>query len=127
MKKKNVMFSFKDGEKEVSVGDKFYSFCPRKKDGIIRLVTEVGRKYIKAEIVGEDGKSTFGESEFLIDRGDEKSAYNSGESAYSSKEAFINNRKQIAFSSRIREHIYRNGITYNQAKEIGKILGIGEE
>jgi hypothetical protein len=125
---KTCLFKFKDGAREIKVGDSVYLYrIDRRTNSFFaceaNVVVKIGSKYIEIGLADD----SFGRSikQFEILTGTFKSQFSPTFHLYSSREAF---QEMLEQSSIIREveQFFRNGfgskITFDQAKKIKAIL-----
>lgn len=115
--------NFADGPKEMKIGDTFFTTSPyrNKELGESRVLTAIGNKYIKGVI--SDGRSTYGEQEYQIADGKQKTDYSAGY-AYSSQEAYERYKKERLYVRELEIVLSRSRMSYEQAVKIAEILNI---
>lgn len=123
MAKQSVMFKFRDGLKEVKVGDPVLLVGGRRRGDMEGKVSKIGNKLITVEHGG------YGESQFYIENGQQKTEY-SGDSIYSSKLAYdesLLDDKSLRALKRLLERSSAYELKQKQILEAVQALGLDKE
>ena len=108
MAKDKVIFNFKDGEREIKVGDQFVSMLRGSLS--TQTVIKIGRDLITCK-----------RDKFYIKTGESQSDYTSA-TAYSSLEAYKNSCIESKFIQEVQNKVKYEKFNFKQAVAISKIL-----
>jgi hypothetical protein len=125
---KGKLFKFRDGVKEIKVGDTVWEVCAdnRRKTCGQKFVVSVGTKYITVSHTMSN-PNRWNNTQYSIETGRVKSDYSTGLSLYSSEEAeheyFIQFTTRDQLCAKMRGHYSPpDWLTYDKACRILKIL-----